>query len=131
MASIQRGESVALAVAIGTAFVVVGYPWWALCALFLVFDLSALGFLAGPRVGAMAYNATHNYLGPAALALVPLLATTTDGPAGAAGLVAGCWGFHVAVDRALGYGLRSTTNPSVTHLGAVGRRRADAGQGPE
>ena len=49
------------------------------------------------------YNALHRFAGPAALVLVAGLA---DLPAGwlVGGLV---WGFHVALDRSVGYGLRT------------------------
>ena len=44
---------------------------WAWFALFLLLpDLSMLGYLAGPGVGAKAYNAVHSYAGPLLLALV-------------------------------------------------------------
>lgn len=42
--------------------------WLLLAVLFLAPDLSFPGCLAGPRVGAMAYNLAHSYVGPAALA---------------------------------------------------------------
>ncbi|TIX33887.1 MAG: DUF4260 family protein, partial [Mesorhizobium sp.] len=33
--------------------------WWLFAVLILAPDLSMLGYLAGPRVGAVAYNALH------------------------------------------------------------------------
>jgi len=38
--------------------------WGFFAALFLVPDAAFLGYLAGPRLGAAAYNATHSLLGP-------------------------------------------------------------------
>src|SRR4051812_9202523 len=47
------------------------------------------------------YNAVHRFVGPAALVVLGLLA-------GPGWLVAGlAWGVHVALDRSVGYGLRT------------------------
>lgn len=113
----QRVESAAVAIAVIVGMFVLGFGWWWLLALFLVFDLSALGFLANPKVGAMYYNAVHNYTGPALLVL-PYFATDL----GWVALVAMAWGFHVAVDRALGYGLKHDDDFQHTHLGWMGKR---------
>jgi hypothetical protein len=96
--------------------------WWLFALLFLAPDLSMLGYLAGRRLGAVAYNAAHSYLGPALL--------------GAAGVAAGAamaeqlaliWAAHVGFDRALGYGLKYASAFGDTHLGRVGARRIAAG----
>ncbi|WP_431308366.1 DUF4260 family protein [Demequina litorisediminis] len=57
----QRVESVAIAfTAVAVTVVGFGYQWWWLLALFLAFDLSAVGYVAGPRVGAALYNVGHS-----------------------------------------------------------------------
>jgi hypothetical protein len=120
--TIQRLENGAVAVAVVVATIAADQPWWALLAAFLLFDLSALGYLRGPRAGALAYNAVHSYTGPAvALAIYAalLLAGHDDGWLA---LLAACWAFHVAVDRALGYGLKLEVFTH-THLGRIGRDR--------
>jgi hypothetical protein len=92
---------------------------WRLFALaFLAPDLSFLGYLAGARLGAIAYNAAHSLVGPLALAAVGLL-----GP-GAALPLALIWIAHIGADRALGYGLKYADGFGMTHLGrlAGGRR---------
>jgi len=38
--------------------------------------------------------------------------------------VALAWGFHVAVDRALGYGLKFGDDFQHTHLGWIGKRKS-------
>ena len=48
----QRVESAALAVVAAVAFVDLGFDWWWLLALFLVFDLSMVGYASSPRLGA-------------------------------------------------------------------------------
>lgn len=117
----QRAESVALAAAFAGFGLVLGFDWWWLLALFLVIDLSMLGYLKNPKVGAQIYNAAHNYVPPAVLLIIFLLLTHNDGKAPAwlayLGVV---WGFHVAVDRALGFGLKADDDFKHTHLGWIG-----------
>jgi hypothetical protein len=92
-----------------------GWGWFAL--LFLLPDLGFAGYLAGPRVGAAAYNALHSYAVPLALVLVAQAA-------GAAALLpfALIWGAHIGFDRMLGYGLKYPGAFGDTHLGRIGRR---------
>lgn len=89
-------------------------------ALFLVPDVALLGYLAGPRVGALAYNTTHALLGPLALAAVGLVAAPAVLP------YALIWLAHIGFDRALGYGLKYPSAFGDTHLGHVGRRAHEA-----
>lgn len=103
----------ALAVA---AYMQFGAGWGFFAWLFLLPDLSFLAYLAGPRVGAAAYNAAHSYAG--ALALLALGVLAAMPLALAAGLV---WCAHIGLDRALGYGLKYSTGFGNTHLGRVGR----------
>lgn len=90
--------------------------WGAFAALFLLPDLAFLGYLAGPRVGAVAYNTTHSLLGPAALAVVGAVASMPTLLA-----LALVWAAHVGFDRMLGYGLKYASAFGHTHLGFLGR----------
>ena len=81
---------------------VTGNPWL-LVPLVLAVDVSMVGYLANPRVGAVTYNALHSWL-----------------PGLGAILVA-----HVGMDRLLGYGLKYPTSFADTHLGRIGRSRAE------
>ena len=90
------------------------YGWLLLVVLFLAPDLSMLGYLAGPRVGAVAYNLAHTYVGPVALALVGVL-----GESDRAVQLALIWLAHIGVDRAVGYGLKYPTAFNDTHLQRV------------
>ncbi|WP_375438255.1 DUF4260 domain-containing protein [uncultured Hymenobacter sp.] len=91
------------------------YAWWVLPATFLLPDLSMIGYLAGPRVGAVCYNIAHHKALAIAVGIggwwlgqpVLLLAGTV--------LL-----FHSAFDRLLGYGLKYATGFHNTHLGRVG-----------
>ncbi|HKD28001.1 MAG TPA: DUF4260 domain-containing protein, partial [Xanthobacteraceae bacterium] len=75
--------------------------WWLFAILFLAPDLSFLGYLAGPRIGAIAYNLLHTIAGPILLALAGLFVPYE--PAVAVALI---WLAHCGFDRALGYGLK-------------------------
>ena len=128
--AIQRIENALIAVAIMVAFIVADYPWWVLFVLFLAFDLSALPYLWNTRIGAISYNVIHNYAGPAALAIVYLIGAGMDADMRVVGIVAGCWAFHVAVDRALGYGLKEGSGFRHTHLGTIGRLGSESANQP-
>lgn len=123
--TIQRieGGAVAVLAAAGTIVVEPGL-WWFPLAAFLVFDLSALGYLRSPSAGALGYNAVHTYAWPALLGAAALvLAAVAAGVAMWVGIVAFAWAFHVGVDRALGYGLKLPDAFTHTHLGWIGRDR--------
>jgi hypothetical protein len=126
VAVVQRVENGALAAAC-LAAAIVFFPglWWMPFALFLVFDLSALGYARSARVGAFWYNLVHNYTAPALLGAAAVVAGAggADAFAGVAGIASLSWGFHVGADRALGYGLKLPDAFTHTHLGRIGRDR--------
>jgi hypothetical protein len=93
-----------------------GESWWLLAILFLAPDLAFLGYLAGARAGAVAYNSLHTVTGPILLALAGLFVPYE--PAVAVALI---WLAHCGVDRALGYGLKYQAGFGYTHLGRIGR----------
>jgi Domain of unknown function (DUF4260) len=117
----QRVESAAVAALVVVTFVELDFAWWWLLALFLLWDLSMVGYIASPRLGAITYNVGHSYLGPAGL-LAVTLASDAQWPA----FVALTWAFHIAVDRLLGYGLKFTDRFTHTHLGEIGAERQEA-----
>lgn len=116
----QRIENALIAISILVAVVVAGLPWWILFAAFLLFDLSAIGYLHNSRTGAFFYNLVHNYSGPALVALLYVILYWRGGATIWLLMVAACWAFHVAVDRAVGYGLKLETFQH-THLGVTGK----------
>jgi acyl CoA:acetate/3-ketoacid CoA transferase alpha subunit len=109
-----RAEGVAVAVAAVALYFHADYPWWLLVALVLAPDLSMVGFLAGSRVGAAAYDAAHTYVLPVALAAIGLIVDAET--AVQLGLI---WLTHIGVDRAVGYGLKYPTDFKDTHLQRV------------
>ena len=116
--NLLRVEGLAVLVLGVTAYAACGQHGWGLFALlFLVPDLSMLGYLGGPRLGAIAYNAAHTYTVPAVVGSVGIFsagATATD--------IALIWVAHIGMDRAIGFGLKYSTSFNDTHLGPVGRR---------
>ncbi|BAB51996.1 DUF4260 domain-containing protein [Mesorhizobium japonicum] len=97
-----------------------GVSWWLFGLLILAPDLSMFGYLGGPRIGAIAYNALHILIVPVLLLLVGYLSGHAVAIA-----VALIWIAHIAIDRALGYGLKLSTGFQDTHLGRIGRKRDD------
>jgi len=95
-----------------------GGSWWLFGLLILAPDLSMFGYLGGPRIGAIAYNALHILIVPVLLLLVGYLSGHTVAIA-----VALIWIAHIAIDRALGYGLKLSTGFQDTHLGRIGHKR--------
>lgn len=99
--------------------------WWVPLALFLLFDLSMVGYLRSTRAGAVGDNLVHSYVGPGLLGVsaVASLWAPSQPITWWAGLFALSWAFHIGVDRMLGYGLKLPDSFQHTHLGWIGRRR--------
>jgi hypothetical protein len=91
-----------------------GWGWYAL--LFFTPDLSMIGYLANPRLGAWTYNLIHHKGLSVALYVlgyllsVPWLMFTGT-------ILLG----HSSFDRILGYGLKHEDAFQNTHLGRIGR----------
>jgi hypothetical protein len=112
-----RVEGAALAFAAIAAYAHLGGTWPLFAVLFLAPDLSFLGYLAGARVGALAYNTMHSTIGPITLGA---FGVTLGHPI--AILIALIWAAHVGFDRALGYGLKYASGFRNTHLGLIGHQ---------
>ena len=109
-----HAEGLVVAVAAVTLYFHEGYPWWLLAVLVLAPDLAMLGYVAGPRTGAAAYDLVHTYVLPVLLATVGVIAD-----ADAAVKLALIWLTHIGVDRAVGYGLKYPSGFKDTHLQRV------------
>ncbi len=110
-------EYAILALLVAVAFIVSGFDWWWLFVLFLAVDVSMVGYLVNPRVGAAIYNIGHSVIGPAILLGIFLF----HGQPWElfVGLI---WLFHLFVDRALGYGLKHSDAFTHTHFGRIGKK---------
>jgi hypothetical protein len=107
-------EGLAVLVAALALYFDAGYGWLALVVLFLAPDLSILGYLGGPTIGAASYDVVHTYTLPIVLGAVGVL-----GDSGTAIQVALIWIAHIGMDRLLGYGLKYPTGFKDTHLQRV------------
>lgn len=117
--TLLRLEGLAVAAVTAVLYARTGASWWLFAALWLVPDLSMLGYLAGSCWGARVYNAVHTYVLPGALALSSLLLQ-----APILLPLALIWINHIGVDRLMGYGLKYSDGFGVTHLGRLGKRSA-------
>lgn len=116
---ILRAEHVAIAAGGILLYLLLGGSWLLLLPLLLAIDLSMVGYLAGPRIGSITYNAAHNLV--VGLAVLAIGWWADVGWLQALGAV---WLAHVGFDRALGYGLKLPTDFRDTHLGRIGHRDA-------
>ena len=115
MRATLRLEGLLLLVAACVAYFQLGFSGAAFAALFLVPDVSLIGYLRGPRVGAIVYNAGHAMIGPLAIGAIGVVAMPALVP------YALIWLAHIGFDRALGYGLKYAGGFQLTHMGRIGR----------
>lgn len=120
-----RLEGLAVLATVLAVYFALGGGWGFLLLLFLAPDLSMLGYLGGPRIGALSYNTFHSYALPLGLFLSAWWLLAAE-PLLLGALV---WIAHVGFDRMLGYGLKHDTGFQDTHLGRIGRDRAPAEAG--
>jgi hypothetical protein len=113
---ILRIEGFVFLIATIWMYYTIGASWWWFALLLFLPDVSMVGYLKNPHLGAFLYNLGHNYVLPVVLLglsiffeiyiLFPL------------SLV---WIVHVSMDRALGFGLKHETHFKDTHLGKIGK----------
>lgn len=113
---VLRLEGLCVLIAASVAYSKFGLGWGIFALFFLTPDLSFLGYLAGPKVGAITYNSAHSYVGAIACLVAGFLLSKP-----AILCIGIIWCAHIGFDRALGYGLKYSTGFSFTHLGRIGR----------
>ena len=113
-AALLRVEGVVLLVLSVLLYRVNGGGWLMFGVLLLAPDLSMLGYLAGPRVGAAIYNTFHTYAMPAVVGALGMIFASPLMVA-----VALIWFAHISMDRTVGYGLKYPTSFKDTHLERV------------
>ncbi len=94
-------------------------PWWLMLLVFFAPDLSFIGYLAGPKVGAALYNIVHLYAFGVIMVVIAI-----SGVWVAPSLLV--WGLlilgHAGFDRMFGYGLKEPSGFNQTHLGPIGHK---------
>lgn len=92
--------------------------WW-YWLLILVPDVFMAGYFKSKTLGALTYNFGHSYVTPALLAGVAYLLSWELGFG-----LAVIWAAHIAMDRMLGYGLKTSEGFEHTHLGKIGKKKS-------
>ena len=91
-----------------------GASWWMFGLLFLVPDVSMVGYFSGTAIGAVTDNAVHTYTLPILLYSGGLLTERGGWMA-----ISAIWAAHIGFDRVLGYGLKYPEAFKATHFGRV------------
>ncbi len=97
------------------AFTLADVSWWWFALFLLVPDVSMIGYLQDPGLGATIYNIGHSMLGP-----VLLFAWSWAGGPDVAFATGAIWLSHIGMDRMFGYGLKYGDDFTHTHLGTIG-----------
>ena len=116
MKTLIQLEEIAKLVLAYWASLYLDYPWWVFWAWLLAPDLSMVGYLVNPKIGAWLYNLFHHPALAVAVGIVGTYLHNTELQ------LAGCILFgHSAMDRVLGYGLKHEDSFQNTHLGRIGK----------
>lgn len=91
------------------------YSFWWYLALFFVPDVSFLGYIVSPKIGAFFYNLLHHKGIAIILYLVGLYFSNN-----LIQLIGIVFFGHSCFDRILGYGLKYSDSFNNTHLGKIG-----------
>ena len=127
MGNLLKLEELAQLLLIILVLVMKSVAWWMYLVLFIGPDIGMLGYLVNTRVGAFCYNLTHHKGIAILLMLLGLLAevgnmlTNVQSGFFLAGLI--IYG-HSSIDRMLGYGLKFGDHFKHTHLGWIGKVKA-------
>lgn len=115
----ERFEGAVLFVAMSGLFFALHGGVWTYILVLLAVDLSMIGYVAGPKVGAIVYNLFHNLAGPVLLLGLGLLSSHL--------LFLSSWALiwiaHIGADRALGLGLKYPDSFGHTTLGQMGSKK--------
>jgi hypothetical protein len=98
------------------AFSQLEYHWWVFPACILLPDLSMIGYLLNPKIGAWSYNFFHHKL--LAIGVLILGFSLSMPQITLTGVI--LFG-HSAMDRIFGYGLKFNDDFKHTHLGRIGK----------
>lgn len=109
---LQRTLGALIAYFAALAFISAGFKWYWLFICFLLFDISMIGYIRNPRIGALLYNFGHGFITPVLLMLAGYAVDSK-----LLLFVSLSWIFHIAIDRTFGYGLKKPDSFKHTDLG--------------
>lgn len=116
MKKLIQAEELAMFAACLYYFPSMDLSWWWFAGCILLPDLSMVGYLVNPRIGAYLYNLFHHR--GIALAVFAAGIFLQVAPLEFAGFILFA---HASMDRMLGYGLKYEKGFRFTHLGEIGR----------
>jgi len=108
---ILKIESFIVLAAAIVCYAMLDYSWILFGILFFLPDAAMLGYMKNNETGARIYNLFHNYSVPIIIVAVGYFLSSDI--LMSIGLI---WIAHIAMDRALGYGLKYSTDFKDTHL---------------
>lgn len=111
-------EAISLAFLMAVLVDNAGFSLWVLPATFLLFDVGMIGYIKDSKTGAIIYNLTHSLTIPGLVIATGVLLSNDI-----VSVVGYSWSFHIAVDRALGYGLKMQSSFHHTHLGQIKKKK--------
>ncbi len=114
MKTLLKIEELALFLACIYLFSCLNFAWWWFPALLLVPDLSMVGYLINPAVGAVTYNLVHHKALGIAIGILGLMLGNQNLMLAGVILVA-----HSSMDRVAGYGLKYSDSFKHTSLGTL------------
>ncbi|MGX7243831.1 DUF4260 family protein [Enterococcus quebecensis] len=94
-----------------TLFIYFGFPVFYFFLFLLLPDITMVGYLSNPSLGAKIYNLGHNLVFPVLLIFIYLPTQTTLLLA-----ISLVWCAHIFIDRILGYGLKYPDTFKHTHI---------------
>jgi len=103
---------------VALSFMPFHFAWYVWVVLFFLPDVSMIGYLGGPRLGALVYNIVHHKALGVLLFLAGLFINYETMQ-----LVGLLLFAHSAFDRILGYGLKLPDSFQHTHHGMAGKQK--------
>ncbi|GAA3635611.1 DUF4260 domain-containing protein [Flavivirga jejuensis] len=92
------------------------FSWWWFVVLILTPDIGMLGYLLGPKIGAITYNLCHHKAIAVSVYFIGIIAQNDI-----VKLIGIILFSHACFDRIFGYGLKYFDNFKHTHLGHIGK----------
>lgn len=117
MKTILKLEELALFLLGIYLFGVLPFAWWWFLVLLLVPDVGMFGYLFSPKLGALTYNLFHHRGLGVAIYFLGIYGNHHE--LQLAGVILFS---HIAMDRALSYGLKYENGFKFTHLGKIGKQ---------